>query len=373
MRIKTIPFLLASMLCVGAFALPMTAHAAAGKDTTPPTLSAVLEDGTLTIQAEDDISGVEAVYIDGNRVSTLVDGGAAVALKDYAGTAKQVSVYAVDYSGNRSDTVKLDNPYYQEPAALPSATPAANTGSSQQDTGSTQTRQPAAAQAPSSAPENTQADAEDAGEETGSAVPDGAFTPEGTGTVLDEAAETEDDKQFYTVTTEAGNVFYLVIDGKREDNNVYFLNTVTEDDLMALAETEDGAESAVPVPETCTCPDKCAAGAVNTSCPVCKNDLTGCTGEEPEPAEPEQPQEEPEGSGTVGTILFVVLALAVAGGAGYYFKIVRPKQQAALDDDEFDDEGYGEGFDPDAEYGQAEYLPDDDGMDGYEDTGRDGE
>lgn len=32
----------------------------------------------------------------------------------------------------------------------------------------------------------------------------------------------------------------LFIDGKRDDNNVYFLNGVTEADLMALAEKGDG-------------------------------------------------------------------------------------------------------------------------------------
>lgn len=73
-------------------------------------------------------------------------------------------------------------------------------------------------------------------EPTTSSVPEGAFTPEGTGTVLDSATGEDGDKQFYTITTEAGNVFYLIIDGKRDDNNVYFLNGVTEADLMALAE-----------------------------------------------------------------------------------------------------------------------------------------
>ena len=38
-------------------------------------------------------------------------------LKDYAGTEKQVSIYAKDYAGNRSDVVKLDNPYYKEPVS----------------------------------------------------------------------------------------------------------------------------------------------------------------------------------------------------------------------------------------------------------------
>ena len=46
-------------------------------------------------------------------------------------------------------------------------------------------------------------------------------------------------------------------------------------------------------------------------------------------------------------------------GPGYYVKIVRPKQQAE-DDAEFEDDGYGEGFDPDEAYGEPEYLSEDD-------------
>ena len=50
---------------------------------------------------------------------------------------------------------------------------------------------------------------------------------------------------------------------------------------------------------------------------------------------------------------------AAVGGIGYYVKIVRPKQQAE-DDAEFEDDGYGEGFDPDEAYGEPEYLSEDD-------------
>ena len=39
-------------------------------------------------------------------------------------------------------------------------------------------------------------------------------------------------------------------------------------------------------PEKCTCTDKCAAGAVNTGCEICKNDLTKCEGKEPEVVDP---------------------------------------------------------------------------------------
>lgn len=388
MRTKKISLLLALMLIISAIALPLTAYAAGDKDTTPPKLTASLDGDTLKIESSDNHSGVEAVFVDGNRINSLTNGAASVALKDYAGTEKQVSVYAQDYAGNRSETVKFDNPYYKEPA--PTEKPSATI---QQAQSSTPSVKPVQAQAASSGSTNNSVQSGNSGNgsnagtntgnnagsnaasgtngngnssnsqeetETTSSIPEGAFTPEGTGTVLDEATGEGDDKQFYTITTEAGNVFYLIIDGKRDDNNVYFLNGVTEADLMALAEKGDGSVSVIPAAEVCTCTEKCEAGKVNTACPVCKNDLKGCTGKEKpaeteEPAQTEQPKKD---NGSAGTIIFVIVALLAVGGIGYYVKIVRPKQQA---EDEFDeDDGYGEGFDPDEAYGEPEYLSEDD-------------
>lgn len=368
MRTKHIFKVLALVLCIGAFALPTTAFAAGGKDTVPPSLEASLTDGKVQIEAADDNSGVEAVYIDENRVNSLTDGKASVILKDYAGKEKSVSVYAVDYAGNHSETVKFDNPYYTEskpeaqtstkPAQTQSAGTAAQTKPSGSSGGSTNTASGNAGNA--SAENSGNADIGDTQEENTSSIPEGAFTPDGSASVLDEAQETADDKQFYTITTEAGNVFYLIIDGKRDSQNVHFLNGVTEADLMALVEKGDGSMSVIPAGDTCTCTEKCEAGKVRTDCPVCKNDLTGCVGKETKPSEPEQPEtEQPKkDTGSIGTIIFVVLALLAVGGIGYYVKIVRPKQQAA--DEEFEDDGYGEGFDPDEAYGEPEYLSEDD-------------
>ena len=396
MRTKKISLLLTLMLVISAIALPLTAFAAGDKDTTPPTLTAALDGETVKIESSDDNSGVEAVYIDGNRVNSLTNGKASVALKDYAGTDKKVSVYAVDYAGNHSDTVQFDNPYYEEPAAT--ETQAVTVQQSQNSTPSVKTVQAQAASSGSTnaqssnsgsgssgtgsasgstvtqsggtdSTENSGSSSSDTSEPAVSSIPEGAFTPEGTGTVLDEATDADGDKQFYTITTEAGNVFYLIIDGKRDDNNVYFLNGVTEADLMALAEKSDGSVSVIPAAEVCTCTDKCEAGNVNTDCEVCKNDLSSCTGKEKPaetetPSEPEQPKKD---TGSVGTIIFIVIALLAVGGAGYYVKIVRPKQQAE-DDEEFDeDDGYGEGFDPDEAYGEPDYLSEDDFDDKHED------
>ncbi len=405
MRTNKITLFLALMATIGAMAFPLTAYAAGDKDTTPPELAASLDGGTLKIESSDDNSGVEAVFVDGNRVNALVDGAASVTLKDYAGTEKQVSVYAQDYAGNRSETVKLDNPYYEEPKETPkpsaaaqgqestaqkpaassssTATPAQNsnsgsTAAQNNGSGSTPARGTSSGNASGGSDAGTNGGSSDPREETEatSSIPDGAFTPEGTGTVLDEADGESGDKQFYTITTEAGNVFYLIIDGKREDNNVYFLNGVTEADLMALAEKGDGSVSTIPEAETCTCTEKCEAGEVNISCPVCKNDLKSCTGKEKpdkdkdeESAEPEKPKKD---TGSAGTMIFLIAALLAAGGVGYYVKIVRPKQQAE-DDGDFEDDGYGEGFDPDEAYGEPEYLSEDDFDDRIDDGQEDSE
>lgn len=378
MRTKITTLLLALVLCMSAFALPLTAYAAGASDTTPPTLTVKLDGGQLTISASDDNSGVEAVYIDGNRVNLLVGGKATVTLKDYAGTEKTVSIYAVDYAGNRSETKKLDNPYYKEPAqqTQQGTSGTGGTGQTSQSgnsgqtggTGSTQNQSTnnTANTAQTQAADNAAA-SEPSTEETVSAIPDGAFTPEGTGTILDSATDADGDKQFYTITTEAGNVFYLIIDGKRDNNNVYFLNGVTEADLMALAEKDDSVTiSSVPAIETCICTDKCEAGHVNTDCPVCKNDLTKCCGKEtqqetePIPAEPEQTAE--KGGGNTGTIIFIIVAVIAVAGIGYCVKIVRPKQQSSFDDD---DEGFeDENLAPDDYYAEPEYLSDDDEYNG---------
>lgn len=287
MKIKIRHIFLALMLCIGAFFTPVPAFAAGSTDTdtTPPTVSAEVKDGTLHIEASDDDSGVDAVYIGEKRVNYRVDGAIDLDFADFAKDSQEtVGIYAVDFAGNQSNVVNVRNPGYQTPAAEPEQKP---------------------------------------------------LTPDGQASVLDNATDVEG-KEFYTFTTPDENIFYLVIDRQREDENVYFLNAVTEKDLMDLAEKNKeenaGGESAMPAVETCSCATQCETGKVDTACPVCKNDLKSCAGEPGETETPEETQPEKPKKGGGGAFLFILLAALAVGGAGYYLKVYKPKHD--LDDAE---------------------------------------
>lgn len=340
MKNKGVTLLLTLVLCISTFTLPMEAMAAESTDTTPPTLTVTPVGENVRIVARDEGSGVDAVYMDGKLVASLCNGSGTVAIKDYVTVEKTVGVYAVDHAGNRSEMVFFNSPDPNAAAqATQSTTPPKNTSS--------KPTQPAATQ-----PQPT---------ETTVPAQSNPLTPDGSGTVLDEA-NGDDDKHFYTITTAAGNVFYLIVDGQRDTDNVYFLNGVTEDDLMALAEDSGGSISVVPAPEVCSCKEKCEAGDVDTSCPICLKNLRDCLGKEKpteETVPPTEPVvEEPKGGGNKGLILLAIVSMALVAGVGYYVKIERPKQRAQ-DEEDFEDEGYGEDFDSEEAYGGDSYLPED--------------
>ena len=151
------------------------------------------------------------------------------------------------------------------------------------------------------------------------------FTPDGTGTVVDNATD-QDGKEFFTITTAEEAVFYLVIDRQRETENVYFLNAVTVADLMALAEPSGEPAAPEPTPE----PDP-----------------------EPDPT----PEPVPEKKGGAGPLLLALAVVVIGGGAGWYFKIYRPKHQKAAGPEE--DYG-GDPYDGPEDYdGEAPWDEDD--------------
>ena len=192
--------------------------------------------------------------------------------------------------------------------------------------------------------DTTAEETENAAEEptTGGMEPEGQpLTPEGNATLVDDYYG---DKQLITVTTKAGNYFYILIDRANEDKEtaVHFLNQVDEADLMALLEDGQAEEK----PAACTCAEKCQAGAVNTACPVCAVNMSECAGTESEVVQEPEPEAEPEKeSGSGGALVLILLLAALGGGGAFaYIKFIKPKQGAKVsadpDDYEFEDEEY---------------------------------
>ena len=192
--------------------------------------------------------------------------------------------------------------------------------------------------------DTTAEETENAAEEptTGGMEPEGQpLTPEGNATLVDDYYG---DKQLITVTTKAGNYFYILIDRANEDKEtaVHFLNQVDEADLMALL--EDG--KAEKEPAACICTEKCRIGAVNTACPVCSVNMSECAGKVPEAESEPEPEPEPEKeSGSGGALVLLLLLAALGGGGAFaYIKFIKPKQGAKVsadpDDYEFEDEEY---------------------------------
>lgn len=167
--------------------------------------------------------------------------------------------------------------------------------------------------------------------------PGEGFSEEGNLVTRDLLYDEHTNKQFITVQTSGGATFYLVIDYDKpvdeagEQYETYFLNMVDEADLLAAAEAA-GVEQAV-----CSCSEKCEAGAVNTECAVCSVNKDKCAGAPPEPVETEENAPEdtgPETDGNPGMLLAVLAVAVIGGGAAFYFKVIRPKQQKAAGPEE---------------------------------------
>lgn len=341
-------------------------------DRTAPTVRAGVTGKLLRVQAEDDLSGVAAIYIDGEKFTDLLNETLDIGLQQLNGDVEEFAVQAVDRAGNQSRLILVKNPNDQEPKR---EQPEEKEEQKEECVAQTQTEkepcpeQPAVSGTkPSVSSNTTVSNASNQMDYTkpsvSATVPkqteqreEMPLTPNGQATVLDHATG-EDGKEFFTITTADNNVFYLIVDRQREEENVYFLNAVTETDLLSLAQADEQPELILEPEEepTCSCTQKCEAGDVNTLCPVCKENRKACVGEVPEEPEPEAKES------NAGLILFVVLTLAVGGAVGWYFKIYRPKQEFVEDDDgeEEETEEFGtETINEDEEENQPEETTED--------------
>jgi hypothetical protein len=173
-------------------------------------------------------------------------------------------------------------------------------------------------------------------------------------------ATDKDGKEFYTITTADKNVFYLVIDRQRGGDNVYFLNAVTEKDLLALAEKPGGSSDTTASEGTTSAGTSSGSGQTTASgtASQARTETSAKTSSSPQ-------------SNDMGMFLLVLAVVVIGGGAGYYFKIYRPKHQKAESEDDFDyaDENGSD----DADNLESDELPEGENGDGDSESGGGGE
>ena len=286
-------------------------------DSEKPTLSASLTDGILTIQGNDSVSGIASITVNGTVYSELKDGQLRVQLTQKDFKTKTIEITATDGAGNTSEKYSLQNPYYewaakqQEPVGGSNMTTTTETGSE------TEVKSPLPQEAQPTEPTEAKGTVED------KTVTNVKNDVEATGETVDSITNTatEGTKEFYTISTKSGKIFYLIVDNAKAQDNVYFLTEVSERDLMNFT-----------LSDTVTLPE------VDTV--YAEVDKEPEISEEPETMEEEQETEQvqmPEDENSMGSYLLIGLAALGVLGGGYYFKIYKPKHEYE-EDEEYEEE-----------------------------------
>lgn len=324
-----------------------------------PTVRAGISGEMICIEASDEISGVEAVFINGHRLVYKGDTLDA-RIEDYADGKEKIAVQAVDRAGNFSETVYVKNPFYGQieatlrPTKKPSSSGGSTSGGSSTGSRATPTPRPAATATPvptatpipavtatlypqqlptATAVPSVTVPAIDAGmvADIAEKVLEGmiaapssgsAFALNGNMKTLDLLYSKATNKQFISVQTKQGQTYYIVIDYDKPVDaegdlyETYFLNLVDDADLLSVMGNQPTPEpTATPVPTLAPTPT-----------------LT------PQPTAAPEPEKKESAPAMMALLLLTVL---IGGGATALVllkKKDKPGRVPDIDDLDFDDD-----------------------------------
>ena len=343
-------------------------------DFTKPTLNAAVSDGLLSIQAHDTDSGIKAIYVNGYEFTEHTNGALNIRLQQFDAGYQYFTISAMDNAGNTSEIYKTANPYYTDPE---------NKDSNEKDPAQ-QLPVDASATKPSSATaqvtEHTKTDVNgnkvsQTGSGTTSSSSATAKQSPSTGDTSKDADQssdsqtTEKGKEFYTIQTASEKVFYLVIDRDGEDEKVYFLTEVSENDLLntttdnseTLPKNSAALESAIPTKDSALSNNNSDTTGDKTQGVESVEDSTEESTEDT--SKPKEDTAKADGSGFT-YILIGIAAVAVIGVV--YVVKSKKKKENFIDEDEDEDE-----LDEDYDYedeDEAEQDSDEAFLNGGDDT-----
>jgi len=304
--------------------------------TAPVPVRASTPDINVNLQINVSWGGGDILNLDITDLDTGERQQVAIRLSDFISEGENVPyilLQAMDLLGERqSGVIQIENPLF-DPDKVQTGQTVGNSGSSV---------------GVDELPEDLQNIVAEANEPE----PPATLTPDGTGTVVDNIM-TVNEIEFFTVTTDDGSDFFLVVDRQRTSNNVYLLNTVTEADLMALAEARGE-----------TLPSGSSDTATHPSVP--QETPPGLTMEEilqaiQDANEQNQPAIPSVSQSSSGIAVLVAIILFLGGGGFLAWKVLWPKlqsmgqssQEEINDDEDYDNEYDGDGNGEDDDYSSA--------------------
>ena len=166
-------------------------EAEAPAEETKPTLNAAVSDKALTVHAQSDV-GIKAIFINGYEFKNTGNGNLKIKLQQFDAGYNKFYIYAEDNEGHTSDLYEVDNPYFDE-------------------------------------------------DKTDDKDPSKELPVDASATESVEAVGTVEEhlfnggREFYTIETANGKVFYLIVDMLSDEEKVYFLTEISERDLMNAA------------------------------------------------------------------------------------------------------------------------------------------
>jgi hypothetical protein len=301
-------------------------------DTTNPTLNAAVSNGLLSIVGYDNDSGIKAFYVNGYEFTEFTNSTLNIRLQQFDTGYQYFTVQAMDNAGNMSEVYKTSNPYYDDDT------------SDDDDKGASTLPTNATASSPSSATatvtEHVNTDSD------GNAIPTSAQATTSQATGDDDTTESETGKEFYTIQTESEKVFYLIIDRDGDDETVYFLTEIDENDLLnttsnnseTLPKNSAAVESAIPTSDAALSNNNTGSDVSETDGDTSEDEATAeDTTEVPEAADDADTSDDTAQGNMATYIIFGILAVIVIGG-WYYLKKVKGKKEGFLDEDDEDDD-----------------------------------
>ena len=309
-------------------------------DTTKPTLNAAVSDGLLSVQVHDTDSGAKAVYVNGYEFTDLTNGTLNIRLQQFDAGYEYFTISAMDNAENMSEVYKTKNPYYKDPADESDDNPA------EQLPVNAEATKPGSATG--TVTEHTKTDSNgnttsqtNPAEQKKQAMAE-ADASEKTENEDKESKQSEQGKEFYTIQTASDKVFYLIIDRDGEEEMVYFLTEITENDLLnttsdnseTLPKNSAALESAIPTSESAL-PNNNAEQENKQE--EAAEDTEGTEEDTESTEEPEETEVKEQANPMISYIIMGGLAVAVIGGA-YYFKVVRKKKEDFIEDEDEDEE-----------------------------------